>query len=116
MNTIPTIAIVRVRSRYFISIFIWLQIGVIRPISRDSDSQLHQKTANSVNNHKRGVKDNKQADCDIKDEPKKETLIIEKDPLIVPIESWVDNTQVSPGIMTIMIMLTSFTFCRQRRI
>ena len=66
---------------------------MIRPISRDSESQLHQKTV--VNNQGRTIKDNKQADCDIKDDRKKETLIIDKDPLIVPIESWADNTQVS---------------------
>ena len=90
---------------------IWLllfQVGVIRPISRDSDGAKQQ----DFNNHrdlklkKDELKENKTSPIHVNknnkvsgskennDQRKKETLIIEKDPVFVPVESWKENTQV----------------------
>ena len=87
--------------------FLWLQVGVIRPISRahdsnrakDGDKSLAKETSKepvteTLNNrvNKVGAAEHK----DLNGENKKETLIIEKDPLFVPIESWKENnTQAS---------------------
>ena len=90
---------------------IWLllfQVGVIRPISRDSDGAKQQ----DFNNHrdlklkKDELKENKTSPIHVNknnkvsgskennDQRKKETLIIEKDPVFVPVESSRENTQV----------------------
>jgi len=90
------------------------QVGVIRPISREADainkttdlmSQRDLKPAvrntssenktktNVVNVSKLNkVNNNKTVDHD-KSKHQKETLIIEKDPVFVPVESWIENTQ-----------------------
>lgn len=89
------------------------QVGVIRPISRDNDpgykaqelhsqgdfklardafsdknskgSSMHVSNLNKINNNK--------AEEQEKTRHMKETLIIEKDPVFVPVESWIENTQ-----------------------
>jgi len=84
------------------------QVGVIRPISRDTDpgykttelsshvrepfsekktkgSSAHVSNLNKINNNKTAEHD--------KVRHQKETLIIEKDPVFVPVESWIENTQ-----------------------
>ena len=87
-----------------------LQVGVIRPISRDTEpgykttelssdlvrdpfsekktkgSSAHVSNLNKINNNKTAEHD--------KVRHQKETLIIEKDPVFVPVESWKENTQV----------------------
>lgn len=85
------------------------QVGVIRPISRDSDAV--KRPGLDLSNHsdlklkKDELKENKSSPIHVKknnkvsgskqnnDEKKKETLIIEKDPVFVPVESWKENTQ-----------------------
>ena len=77
---------------------------MIRPISRDAQdiqpvtkakkilSENKTKTNNSVlvsNLNK--VNNNRTAE---NRDPQKETLVIEKDPVLVPVESWGSNTQV----------------------
>ena len=90
--------------------FVWLQVGVIRPISRDSDTLGPRSGARSESHRVPGhlEKENKvipphvnrnnkvnKIDQELNNEKKKETLIIDKDPLVVPIESWKENnTQV----------------------
>ena len=77
---------------------------MIRPISRDIDTN----TGTGRTHIKETLKENKvtpplvnrnnkvnKLDKELNNEKKKETLIIEKDPLVVPIESWKENnTQV----------------------
>jgi len=68
------------------------QVGVIRPISRDietRDSVTSARSAVSAPHVNRNNKINK-IDKNLNDE-KKETLIIEKDPLFVPIDTWREN-------------------------
>merc|ERR1711936_1512324 len=85
------------------------QVGVIRPISRDLD--VTRRPGKQLNNHsdlqlkKDELKENKTSPIHVNknnkvsgskqnnDEKKKETLIIEKDPVFVPVESWKENTQ-----------------------
>ena len=86
--------------------FLWLQVGVIRPISRahdsnrakDGDKSLAKETSKEPVTETLNNRVNKVSAVEHKDlnsENKKETLIIEKDPLFVPIESWKENnTQV----------------------
>ena len=83
-----------------------LQVGVIRPIlSRDYDStRAAAKDAAKVGSKEQSVTQQQQVnrnnkankvDKELHQDNKKETLIIEKDPLFVPIESWKENnTQV----------------------
>ena len=95
------------RDSYMASSF---QVGVIRPISRDSDAG--KRPGQELSNHsdlklkKDELKENKSSPIHVKknnkvsgskqnnDDKKKETLIIEKDPVFVPVESWKENTQV----------------------
>ena len=95
------------RDSYMASSF---QVGVIRPISRDSDAA--KRPGQDLSNHsdlklkKDELKENKSSPIHVKknnkvngskqnnDDKKKETLIIEKDPVFVPVESWKENTQV----------------------
>ena len=90
--------------------FVWLQVGVIRPISRDSDTGRSgtRSEPHRTPGHLGTLKENKvlpshvnrnnkvnKIDQELNNEKKKETLIIDKDPLVVPIESWKENnTQV----------------------
>merc|ERR1719361_1272726 len=85
------------------------QVGVIRPISRESDAV--KRPGQDLSNHsdlklkKDELKENKSSPIHVKknnkvsgskqknDDKKKETLIIEKDPVFVPVESWKENTQ-----------------------
>lgn len=83
-----------------------LQVGVIRPIlSRDYDStRAAAKDAAKAGSKEQSVTQQQQVnrnnkankvDKELHQDNKKETLIIEKDPLFVPIESWKENnTQV----------------------
>ena len=97
-----------------------IQVGVIRPISRDHDAfnktselmsqsdiktnrdnfnssenklksnGVHVSNLNKINNNKNVERE------PIAPKVEKETLIIEKDPLFVPVESWIENnTQVN---------------------
>ena len=86
------------------------QVGVIRPISRDSDAA--KRPGQDLSNHsdlklkKDELKENKSSPIHVEknnkvsgskqnnEDKKKETLIIEKDPVFVPVESWKENTQV----------------------
>ena len=69
-------------------------MGVIRPISRDTDpskAKAGPKTGLKENQVNRNLKVNSP---DKDHDKEKETLIIDRDPLLVPIDTWKDNTQV----------------------
>ena len=66
----------------------------LKPAVRNTSSENKTKT-NVVNVSKLNkVNNNKTVDHD-KSKHQKETLIIEKDPVFVPVESWIENTQVN---------------------
>ena len=66
----------------------------LKPSVRNTTSENKTKT-NVVSVSKLNkVNTNKTVDHD-KSKHQKETLIIEKDPVFVPVESWIENTQVS---------------------
>ena len=80
---------------------------MIRPISRDNDSSRVKAGAKTVASL--GLKENisinrnnKVNSADANDKPK-ETLIIDKDPLLVPIDTWKDNTQVVINLIDIIL-------------
>ena len=66
----------------------------LKPAVRDSLSEnkaktntVHVSNLNKVNNNKTVEHDNSKH--------QRETLIIEKDPVFIPVETWIENTQVN---------------------
>ena len=102
--------------------FLWLQVGVIRPISRahdsnrakDGDKSLAKETSKEPVTETLNNRVNKVSAVEHKDlngENKKETLIIEKDPLFVPIESWKENnTQVMTNKILVRLVTNPIDF------
>ena len=89
------------------------KVGVIRPISRELDNRPLNDNVHLVSNLNK-VNNNRNVNANSNNnnrKQEKETLIIEKDSVHVPVVSWNENTQVTSPIV-IIVNLASSIFLR----